>query len=264
MKQFNSLVRALEYIETHITEELSSADVARYSYVSLSSLQKTFRYSFDYSIKEYISKRRLTIAAKDLVETQNSIIDIALKYGYNSPENFSRAFRKLWNITPFEYRKNNTFTEVFPKIQLEEHDGDYSIYKDITMLYDLLLRYKDCFVICFDVVGLIEINCISRKLGDAVIMEATTRINHIREASMPLFRIGGDEFALIAVEKDASFCKDVEDYIAECNHKPLLFKGNEFPVVLRTWIGKNVLSDSVRETSQNLLFNVKHAWDSKV
>lgn len=261
MRAFDTLSLALEYIETHIFDDMQSGDVAKYCYVSLSSLQKIFRYTFDYSIKEYISKRRLTLAARDLKEAESSIIEIALKYGYNSPENFTRAFRKVWHMTPSEYRRTGKFVEIFPEIKIEERGNTLQVYKDTAALYDLLQKNQDCFVICFDVVGLTKINGISRSLGDRVILEAVSRINRVREESMPLFRIGGDEFAMIAVGKDASFCRQAEDYIAKCNQMPLPDCKGEIPVMLRVWVGKNVLSDSAGKTSLDLIAKVKHAWD---
>lgn len=262
MNKFDALTRALEYIERNLVDDIDMTALARYSYVSLSALQKVFRYTFDYSIKEYVSKRRLTVAARELLETQNTVINIALKYGYHSPETFTRAFRRLWGVSPSEFRKKDTYTEIFPKIHVEEAtDEQYHVYKDSSEMYDYLKKNKNIFVICFDVVNLIQINKISREIGDKVIIEAVKRINSVREDSMRLFRLGGDEFALLAEGRGIDYCIQVEQQVTEWNNKPLLIDGKEVPVVLRIWIGRNLLDDSARITSQNLIQKVKHAWD---
>ncbi len=264
MNNFDALTRALGYIERNLTDDVDMTELAKYSCVSLSALQKIFRYTFDYSIKEYVSKRKLTVAARGLLETQNTVIDIALKCGYNSPETFTRAFRRFWGMSPSEFRKNGTFTEIFPEIIVEETTNEqYHVYKNNAEMYDYLLENKNIFIICFDVVGLININKISREIGDRVIMEAVKRINSIREDSMPLFRLGGDEFALLVTGKGIDYCFQVEQQVTEWNKNPLSVDGMEVPVVLRTWIGRNMIDDSARATSQNLIHKVKHAWDSK-
>ena len=76
LKNYDCLIRALEYIENHIGEEISSEALAEYSLCSLSSLQKLFRMVCDYNIKEYISKRRLTLAARELVNTDKTILEL--------------------------------------------------------------------------------------------------------------------------------------------------------------------------------------------
>jgi len=112
------LTEALEYIENNLCDEISQEDIANACYCSLSSLQKLFRYVFHVSIKEYVSKRRLTYAAKELINTDNSIIDIALRYQYNSHEVFTRAFTKVWGITLKCLEVRGDSPVYFPKLNL--------------------------------------------------------------------------------------------------------------------------------------------------
>ena len=107
-------------------------------YDDLKKREKLFRYAFHHSIKEYISKRRLTSATNDLVSTDMTITEIAMKYQYNSPETFTRAFKKLWEITPSEFMSQWRFTSIFPKITGIEN---YNL-SDPNYFFNLILRAK--------------------------------------------------------------------------------------------------------------------------
>ena len=96
------LINALDYIEDNIAGEIMLQELADYCYVSVSSLQKTFKYAFHVSVKEYILRRRFSCAAKEMLQTDDSILDIALKFGYSNAESFTRGFRTIWGITPSE------------------------------------------------------------------------------------------------------------------------------------------------------------------
>ena len=91
---------ALDYIEHNLCSEFTQEDIAAVCYCSLSALQKLWRYATHTSLKEYISKRRLTNAGIDLLNTDMTVIDIAMKYQYNSHEVFTRAFTKQWGVAP--------------------------------------------------------------------------------------------------------------------------------------------------------------------
>ena len=68
--------------------------------------QKIFGILCGITVGEYIRNRRLSLAGYELSETNAKVIDIALKYGYESPENFARAFVRFHGATPYEVRKN--------------------------------------------------------------------------------------------------------------------------------------------------------------
>ena len=100
---------ALDYIEHNLCSEFTQEDIAAVCYCSLSALQKLWRYATHTSLKEYISKRRLTNAGIDLLNTDMTVIDIAMKYQYNPPRSLlqersqssgalhPRCSRKEWN-----------------------------------------------------------------------------------------------------------------------------------------------------------------------
>lgn len=85
---------ALEYIETHLSEEIDYDQVAGTACCSAYHFQRMFSFITNVSLSEYIRRRRLTLAAFELQSGGVKVIDMALKYGYESPEAFSRAFKK--------------------------------------------------------------------------------------------------------------------------------------------------------------------------
>ena len=233
MKNFYILTEALEYIEQNLCENISQDDIAQTCFCSLSSLQKLFRYVFHVSIKEYISKRRLSYAAKDLINTNDSIIDIALKYQYNSHEVFTRAFTKVWGITPQIFRNTRRFTGLFPKIEFNYNGGKINMARrkfDISELYDELKKRNNTYALCFDIVSMSPINDISREAGDKAIVECLNRIDKNSSDNMLMFRIGGDEFILVTGLEDVEKVKDIADSILALNGQPIIYNNKEVPL----------------------------------
>jgi AraC family transcriptional regulator len=106
MSYFDSLKIAMLYIESHLNEDIDLASIAKEAGYSLYHFQRIFKGAVGDSIKEYIRKRRITEAAKELANTNKSIIDIGIKYGYESREAFSRAFEKVYGRKPSEVKRD--------------------------------------------------------------------------------------------------------------------------------------------------------------
>ncbi len=100
-----SLQKAIDYIEKHLLDkDLSIQRAAEAANSSAFHFQRTFSILTDMPVGEYIRGRRLTLAAQDLTRTDCKIIDLAFKYGYDTPEAFTKAFRRQHGITPTEAR----------------------------------------------------------------------------------------------------------------------------------------------------------------
>lgn len=97
---------ALSYIESHLTDELEIREIAKRAYVSPFYFQRIFAALCGIGIGEYIRNRRLTLAGEELASTDAKVIDIAAKYGYDSPDSFNRAFQRFHGISPSAARKN--------------------------------------------------------------------------------------------------------------------------------------------------------------
>ncbi|MCM3731691.1 AraC family transcriptional regulator [Fictibacillus nanhaiensis] len=110
---------ALNYIEENLTDEIDFAEVARRVYCSEYHFKRMFSFLAGVPLSEYIRRRRLTLAAFDLRDSKLRIIDIAVKYGYNSPDSFTRAFQSLHGVTPSEARKNDQSLKAYPRMAFQ-------------------------------------------------------------------------------------------------------------------------------------------------
>ena len=97
--------RAIDYIELHIDENLDYAQIAKQAFSSCYHFQRTFSIICGVSPAEYIRRRRLSLAGQELTNPRAKVIDVALKYGYETPESFSRAFFRFHGVRPSQAKK---------------------------------------------------------------------------------------------------------------------------------------------------------------
>lgn len=125
---------AIQYVEDHITDELTVDMIAAHVNISSFYFQKGFAMLCGFTISEYIRNRRLALAGNDLATSDEKIIDIAMKYGYDSPDSFTKAFSRFHGMTPTAARKDKVMLKSFAplKIRLSLEGGylmDYRIEK---------------------------------------------------------------------------------------------------------------------------------------
>jgi len=116
MKWDEQLNRAIDYIEANLEDKIDLDTVAKISCQSKEGFQRTFSLIMNMSINEYIRKRRMTLAAIELRCSTIKIIDLAFKFGYESPEAFTRSFKELFGIPPSKVRNSNVKLTLFPRI----------------------------------------------------------------------------------------------------------------------------------------------------
>ena len=109
---------AIDYIESNLTGTVDYSIAARFVSCSTWEFQRIFSFLTHVPLGEYIRQRKLTLAAHDILTNDTKIIDIALKYGYESPTAFSRAFSKLFGITPSSVRSVGVDLNSYPRITL--------------------------------------------------------------------------------------------------------------------------------------------------
>lgn len=115
MNWFKALNEALEYVEDHILEDIDTEEVAKIALCSKFHFLRTFGMLTGMPLSEYIRHRRLSLAAAELVQTDQKVIDLAFKYGYETPESFTKAFKKLHGISPSVARKEQAnLTTIMP------------------------------------------------------------------------------------------------------------------------------------------------------
>lgn len=116
MDQLTHWNKAIDYIERHLREEVDIKKAASKALCSEYHFKRMFPFLSGVTFSEYIRRRRLSLAVTDLKETEQRIIDIALKYGYNSDDAFSRAFKQIHGISPSEARKESVSVLNFPRM----------------------------------------------------------------------------------------------------------------------------------------------------
>jgi len=161
LKRMNA---AIEFIEENINEKIDYRKAAEIACCSLSRFQNMFLFISDIPISEYVRRRRMALSAEELISSKIKIIDLALKYGYESPEAFTRSFKAFHGISPTDSRRFKKFID-YPKISIQiqitgghfnmESPSKMKAYKDILVKVERVsypesfkvvgLPYKDGF-----------------------------------------------------------------------------------------------------------------------
>lgn len=134
MNWMESVNHVLKYIEAHLMEEMTADELARVALSSKYHFFRQFHIITGISLKDYIRQRRLSLAGRDVVQSDDKIIDIAYRYGYETPEAFSKAFKRLHGMSPMAARKAGAVLKAVPPISFEirvkgEKSMDYRIEK---------------------------------------------------------------------------------------------------------------------------------------
>jgi len=110
---------AIDYVETHLDKDVDLNEAARRACCSSFHFHRTFSVVLGVPFAEYVRRRRLSLAAMDLSLKQMRVIDVAMKYGYESPDAFSRAFRNMHGITPAAAREPDAKLTAYPRISFQ-------------------------------------------------------------------------------------------------------------------------------------------------
>lgn len=119
MNLLENMNAALFYIEEHLDDEVDVKVAAGYALCSEYHFTRMFSFLAGIPLSEYIRRRRLTLAAFKLQGSQHRIIDVALEYGYTSPDAFTKAFQQLHGVTPSEARTAGTPLKAFPRMTFQ-------------------------------------------------------------------------------------------------------------------------------------------------
>ncbi len=133
MDWIKGIQSAIDYTESHLTEAIDYDAVAKEACSSVFHFQRVFSIMCGFTLGDYIRMRRLSLAADELIHSEEKVIDLALKYGYETPESFTRAFSRFHGITPTEARNGGTvksFSRLSVKLILTGgNEMDYRIEK---------------------------------------------------------------------------------------------------------------------------------------
>jgi len=143
MEGIKHLNQIIDYIDEHICEDIDMLCLATMAGCSSNYLQRVFAFVAGISLSEYIRRRRLTLAALDLQKSNIKIIDLAMKYGYGSPDAFTRAFQRIHGITPTLARSKDMMLKSFSKLVF-----------DLTLNGEKPLNYKFVRKEAFELIGI--------------------------------------------------------------------------------------------------------------
>jgi len=139
---YERIQKSIDFVESNLENDIKVDEMAKEAYMSVSSFYRIFFAITGYQAKEYLINRRICSASKDLNEKQSKVIDIAMKYSYNSADAFSRIFKKVTGITPSEcvrsgdqyiFERMNVMNKYFEDADQEMVDQ----YPDIKVLRNL-------------------------------------------------------------------------------------------------------------------------------
>ena len=243
MSSLALLEMALEYMEGNLSNDIKTDDVAKACYCSKSTLEKLFKSMNNMTVHDYLLRRRVVTGARILWENPNiSILDVALTVGYSSNEAFGRAFKQVWNCKPSEFRKEKRYTELFPRLYAPIGQGDdYMTTRrqvDISELYDLIQERRQCYCVCCDIKNMIGLNEISYKAGDLGILETIKRMQDASESEDIIFRIGGDEFAILTQSEEVAYAQEIAKRILSHNGETYDVDGQQVPLNLYASVTK--------------------------
>ncbi|MDF2685607.1 MAG: hypothetical protein K0S55_788 [Clostridia bacterium] len=141
MDWLEAMNNAINYMEENMTEKTDIEKIARLALSSPFHFQRMFHMLTGVTVAEYIRRRRLTLSAQELLSGEK-VIDVSLKYNYESPEAFTKAFRKLHGINPSAARETGAVLKAFSKLSFH-----ISVKEDKDMNYKLIEKQE------FKVVG---------------------------------------------------------------------------------------------------------------
>ena len=118
MDWITGIQNAVDYVESHLTDTIDYEKVAAQSYSSSYHFQRVFGILCGFTLGRYIRNRRLTLAGAELAAGNAKVIDVALKYGYDSPDSFAKAFQKFHGVLPSRARDEGVQLRSFPRLVL--------------------------------------------------------------------------------------------------------------------------------------------------
>jgi len=119
MDWITGIQKAVDYVEAHITEAIDYEEVAKQAYSSSFHFQRVFSILCGFTLGDYIRMRRLTLAGIEIASSGIRVIDVAFKYGYDTPESFSRAFTRFHGVSPSQAKQGGAALKSFSPLSVK-------------------------------------------------------------------------------------------------------------------------------------------------
>lgn len=137
MRFYEDIAKVVNHIEDNIVD-IQVDDISTIVGVPIGLYQRIFSYICGISIAEYIKKRRISLAAYDLLDREKNVIDIAMKYGYQSHASFSRAFKELMGASPSQITEEIIKLHEYPRFSFLDNDNTYQVVKGRRIMAELI------------------------------------------------------------------------------------------------------------------------------
>jgi len=240
---------SINYIEDRLYEKLYINDIAKAAFMSQSAFYVIFSSILGSTVKDYIRKRRLSLSAYDLIQGGSSVLDVALKYQYNTYESYSRAFKKLFGVSPQKYRENTEYIDIFPRVLLT-----CNYLSEDTMLINKEMNTENVikkinylskgYILDIDIDNFEHFNkTYGYSIGDKVLIELPNKIKAILKSfKFPanIIRINNDEFVVIIKDQQKALIEKLAENIVNEVSKGFTF--NELLIQLTVSIGISTFS----------------------
>lgn len=202
-----SISKAIDYIEKNITEELTVESIAKQAMISPFYFQKGFAMLCGFTVGEYIRQRRLSLAGSELASVEVKIIDVAMKYGYDSPDSFTKAFTRFHGITPTAVRKEDAMIKSFAPLKIK-----FSLEGGYVMDYKIV--EKDSFTI----------------IGISKVLKYENASTEIPAFWTEYFQTGKNEIVcgMYGINIDESMGGNTFEYLIASNYSPQMEVPNGF------------------------------------
>jgi len=119
MEWTSSFKKAIDYMEEHLLMDIGAVETAEAVHISSFHFQRAFKIMSGYSIGEYIRNRRLYLSGLEVIKSREKVIDIACKYGYDTPESFTKAFTRFHGVSPMQLREEPFKIKTFLPLTIE-------------------------------------------------------------------------------------------------------------------------------------------------
>lgn len=220
--------KVLKTIETNLEKPLERKTLIEMTYLSSASFYPIFKNLIGTSIKDYIQRRRLSASCRDLIDSNQGILSIALQYQYESYESYSRAFKRLTGLSPQHYRKTGVLTTPYGPITIMESQSNGGLEMKRRMNQKQIksaLQSHSGILLDIDIDRFEAINhTYGRDAGDFILSEIPKRITQVLHSyaiKRETIRIHNDEFLVVlpdSSEDQASISKDLLSTIREPYH----------------------------------------------
>lgn len=244
MEWIERLNHAVNFIETHLSDKIDYEEVAKIACCSTFHFQRMFSYLADVPLSEYIRRRRMTMAAIDLQNSEEKVIDIALKYQYNSPTAFNRAFQSIHGVSPSQARINGVTLKAFPPISFK-----ITIKGETEMVYRIEEKSE------FRIIGITQPLYKEIEKNFEIVPQMWGKAAEDGTIEKLIAMMDSEHMGVLGV----SVCNKQDNwkyFIAIVSNKPVDGKFEEYIVPASTWAifsGEGTMPNSIQELEKRIV-----------